>query len=142
MKEWQIQRFRCRCIIDRRNELRRLQMEANNRGMVETNRFLGLTIIEVISKNWWFQYEQRQIAYINDPDNRFSDAIKEKLAEDLITNMSWIYQYMGDLCCEMQSITTKHEEIIYRKMVKKLFDPREQGLTTKFLLQNEIIKKV
>ena len=111
MNEWQIQRFRCRCIKDRRNELRRLQMEANNRDTIETIRFLGLTIIEVISKNWWFQYEQRQIAYINDPDNRFSDAIKEELAEDLITDMSWIYQYMVDLCCEMHSITTKHEEI-------------------------------
>ena len=64
MNEWQTQRFRCRCIIDRRNELRRLQMEANNRDTLETNRFLGLTIIEVIAKNWWFQYEQRQIAFI------------------------------------------------------------------------------
>ena len=132
--KWQVQRFLNRRIIERRNELRRLQMEANNRDTIETNRFLGLTIIEVISKNWWFQYEQRQIAYINDPDNRFSDAIKEELAEDLITNMSWIYQYMVDLCCEMHSITTEHEEIIDRKMVKKLFDPREPCV--------KIIKKV
>ena len=49
MNEWQIQRFFTRCIIDRRNELRRLQMEANNRDTRETNRFLCLTIIEVIA---------------------------------------------------------------------------------------------
>ena len=141
MNEWQIQRFRCRCIIDRRNELRRLQMEANNRDTFETNRFLGLTIIEVISKNWWFQYEQRQIAFINDPDNRFNDVKKEELAEDIITTMSWIYQYMVDLCCEVHSITTQYEEIICRKMVKKLFDPRDPGLTAEFLFQNKILKR-
>ena len=49
LSEWQIKRFLSRCIIDRRNELRRLQMEAKNRDMLETNRFLGLTIIEVIA---------------------------------------------------------------------------------------------
>ena len=141
MNEWRIQRFFTRCIIDRRNELRRLQMEANNRDMLETKRFLGLTIIEVIAKNWWFQYEQRQIAFINDPDNRFNDVKKEELAEDIITTMSWIYQYMVDLCCEMHSITTQYEEIIYRKMVKKLFDPREPCLTAKFLFQNKILKR-
>ena len=69
-------------IFFRRNELRRLQIEANNRDTLETNRFLGLTIIEVMAKNWWFQYEPRQIAYINNPDNRFSDVKKEELAED------------------------------------------------------------
>ena len=118
MNEWQIQRFGCRCIIDRRNELRRLQMEANNRDTLETNRFLGLTIIEVIAKNWWFQYEQRQIAFINDPDNLFSDIKKEELAEDLITDMSWVYQYSVDLWRELHNITTQYDEIIYRKMVK------------------------
>ena len=49
--KWQVQRFLNRRIIERRNELRRLQMEANNRDTLESNRFLGLTIIEVISKN-------------------------------------------------------------------------------------------
>ena len=89
-------------------------MEANNRNTFETNRFLGLTIIEVIAKNWWFQYEQRQIAFIDDPENRFSDAKKEELAEDLITTMSWVYQYMADSWYEMKSIITKHDEIICR----------------------------
>jgi len=139
--KWQVQRFLNHRIIERRNELRRLQMEANNRDTIETNRFLGLTIIEVISKNWWFQYEQRQIAFINDPDNRFNDVKKEELAEDIITAKSWIYQYMVDSCCEMQRITTQYEEIIYRKMVKKLFDPREPGLTAQFLFQNKILKR-
>ena len=71
-------------------------MEVNNRDTIETNRFLGFIFIEVISKNWWFQYEQRQKAFINNPDNRLIDVKKEELAEDLITIMSWIYQYMVD----------------------------------------------
>ena len=139
--EWQTQRFLSRCIIARRNELQCLQKEANNSDKIESNRFLGLTIIEVIAKNWWFQYEPKQIEFINDPANRFNDAIKEELAEDLITDMSWIFQYIVDLWREMHSITTIHEEIIYRKMVKKLFDPREPGLTTEFLFQNKILKR-
>ena len=130
--EWQIQRFLSRCIKVRRNELRRLQMEANNRDTLETNRFLASTIIEVIAKNWWYQYEPQQIALINDPENRFSDAIKEELAEDLITDMSWVFQYIVYLWREMHSLTQQHKEIINRKMVKKLFDPREAGITTKF----------
>ena len=116
-------------------------MEANKCDTIETNRFLGLSIIEVIAKNWWIQYDRRQIAFINDPENRFSDAKKEELAEDLITTMSWVYQYMANSWCEMQSITTKHEEIICRKMVKKLFDLREPGLTAEFLFQNKILKR-
>ena len=109
-------------------------MEANNRDTFETNRFLGLTIIEVIAENWWFQYEPKQIAFISDPENRFSDVKKEELVENLITDMSWVYQYIVDLWREMNSITTQYEEIIYRKMVKKLFDPREPYV--------KIIKKV
>ena len=139
--EWQIQRFLSRCIIARRNELRCLQKEANNRDTIETNRFLGLTIIEVIAKNWWFQYEPKQIVLINDPENRFSDVKKEELAEDLKTNMSWVYQYSVELWREMNSITTQYKEIIYRKMVKKLFDHREPCQTTKFLFQNKISKR-
>ena len=72
-------------------------MEATNCDTLETNRFLGLTIIEVIAKNWWFQYEPKQIALINDPKNRFSDVKKEELAGDLITEMSWVFQYIVDL---------------------------------------------
>ena len=111
-------------------------MDENNRDTLETNRILRLTIIEVIAKNWWYQYEPKQIAFINDPENCFSDSIKEELAEDLITDMSWVFQYIVDLWREMQSLTQQHEEIIYRKMVKKLFDPQRPGLTTQFLLQN------
>ena len=48
---------------------------------------------------------------------------------------------MVDLCCEMHRITTEHEEIIYRKMVKKMFDPRDPGLTAEFLFQNKILKR-
>ena len=65
--EWQIQRFLSRCIIARRNEPRCLRKEANKRDTMETNRFLGLTIIEVISKNWWYRYEPKQESFINDP---------------------------------------------------------------------------
>jgi len=97
MNEWQVQRFLNRRIIERRNELRRLQMEANNRDTLETNRFLGLSIIEVIARNWGIQYDRRQIAFINDPENRFNDVKKDELAEDLITTLSWVYQYMADL---------------------------------------------
>ena len=50
MNEWQVQRFLNRRIIERRNELRRLQMEANNRDTLESNRFLGLTIIRSFLK--------------------------------------------------------------------------------------------
>ena len=38
MNEWQVQRFLNRRIKERRNELRRLQMEANNRDTIETIR--------------------------------------------------------------------------------------------------------
>ena len=100
-----------------------------------------MTIIEVIAKNWWYQYEPKQVASINDSENGFSDAKNEELAEDLITDMSWIFQYIVDLWREMHSLTTQHQEIIFSKMVKKLFGPREPGLTTKFLLQNKIINK-
>jgi hypothetical protein len=57
MNEWQVQRFLNRRIIERHNELRRLQMEANNRDTLETHRFLGLSIIEVIARNWGIQYD-------------------------------------------------------------------------------------
>ena len=87
-------------------------------------------------------FEPKQVAFINDPENRFSDAKKEELAEDLITDMSWVFQNIVDLWREMHSQTQQHEQIIYRKMVKKLFDPREPGQTTKFLLHNKIIKKI
>ena len=139
--KWQVQRFLNRRIIERRNELRRLQMEANNRDTLETNRFLGLSIIEVIARNWGIQYDHRQIAFINDPENRFNDVKKDELAEDLITTLSWVYQYMADSWYELKSITNKHEEIICRKMVKKLFDPKEPGLTAQFLFQNKILKR-
>ena len=139
--KWQVQRFLNRRIIERRNELICLQMEANNRDTLETHRFLGLSIIEVIARNWGIQYDHRQIAFINDPENRFNDVKKDELAEDLITTLSWVYQYMADLWYELKSITNKYEEIICRKMVKKLFDPRDPGLTTQFLFQNKILKR-
>ena len=139
--KYQIQQFQNRCITARRNELLCLQMEANKRDTLETNRFLGLSIIEVIARNWGIQYDHRQIAFINDPENRFSDVKKDELAEDLITTLSWVYQYMADSWYEMKGITTKYEEIICRKMVKKLFDPRDPGLTIEFLFQNKILKR-
>ena len=51
--EWQIQRFLSKSILARRTGLRSMQKEAIKRPIIETNRFLGLTIIEVIAKNWW-----------------------------------------------------------------------------------------
>ena len=139
--KYQIQQFQNRCITARCNELLCLQMEANKRDTLETNRFLGLSIIEVIARNWGIQYDHRQIAFINDPENRFNDVKKDELAEDLITTLSWVYQYMADSWYELKSITNKHEEIICRKMVKKLFDPRDPGLTAQFLFQNKILKR-
>ena len=109
---------------------------------IETYRFLGLTFIKVIAKNWWFQYEPKQVAFINEPENGFSDAKKEVLADDLTTDISRVFQYIVDLLREMHNLTQQHEKIIYNKMVKKLFDPLEPGLTTKFLLHNKIIKKI
>ena len=106
-------------------KLRYIQTEADKRDTMETNRILGLTIIEVIAKNWWSQYEKLQEAYIHDPANGFDDAKKEQLAEDLITDMSWVFKYLVDLRREMQKLTKQHVEIINQKMVKKLFDQRE-----------------
>ena len=118
MNEWQVQRFLNRRIIERRNELRRLQMEANNRDTLETNRFLGLTIIEVIAKNWWFQYEPKQIALINEPKIRFSDVKKGRASRRSNNRHELDFQYIVDLWREMHSITTKHEEIIHCKWSK------------------------
>ena len=41
----------------------------------------------------------------------------------------------------MQRLNKQHDKIIYTIIVKKMFDPREPGLTAKFLLENKIIKK-
>ena len=52
LSEKQIQRFFSRSILARRMKFRCLQKEANRREINESNRFLSLTFIEGIAKNW------------------------------------------------------------------------------------------
>ena len=125
-------------IQERQSELDKLKTTATKRSIIESNRYIGLTIIEDIGKNWWFCHEKLQQALINDPDNNFSDARKEDEEEDLITTCSWVFQSICDLWTEMQKLIERYH---YNLMVKKLFDPREPFLIQKFLFENNILKR-
>ena len=136
--EQKFQRFLSNCIKEPKKELDKLKMTASKRSIIETNRYIGLTIIEDIGKNLWFRHEKLQQAFINDPDNNFSDARKEDEEEDLITTCSWVFQSICDLWTEMQKLIERHH---YNLIVKKLFDPREPYLTLKFLFKHNILKR-
>ena len=138
LSEEQFQRFGRNCIMERKSELDKLNTNAVKRSVIESNRYIGLTIIEDIGKNWWFRHDKAMQAFIHDPDNNFSDARKEDEEEDLITTCSWVFQSICDLWTEMQKLIERHH---YNIMVKKLFDPREPFLTQKFLFENNILKR-
>ena len=110
--DWQIKRFLSRSSLARRMQLRSLQKEADKRPINEPNKFLEMTIIEVIAKNCWLLYEKRQELLINDPANNFSDAKKQELSEYLKTYMTWVFQSIVDLWHEMKRLTMQHEQII------------------------------
>ena len=137
MNAEQFQRFLSYGIKERQSELDKLKTTASKRSVIETNRYIGLTIIEDIGKNWWFRHEKLQQAFIHDQDNNFSDTRKEDEEEDLITTCSWVFQSICDLWTEMQKLIERHH---YNLMVKKLFDPKEPFLTQKFLFKNKDFK--
>jgi hypothetical protein len=102
LSEEQFQRFGRNCIIERQSELDKLKTNATKRSIIESNRYIGLTIIEDIGKNWWFRHEKAMQVFIHDPENNFSDARKEDEEEDLITTCSWDFQSICDLWTELQ----------------------------------------
>jgi hypothetical protein len=134
--EFKIQRFFCCRWLKRKQELRNLQSMAKSKSIIQTNRFIALSIAETVLHNWWLRHHDAVYLFMEDPKTSPQRRIYEE--DELLATGCMLYETKFKLIDELQKLIEKHH---YQLMVRKLFDPYEPYITQQFLFENNIIKR-